>query len=62
MIDVDMVMKMDLEYCKIFEKFYNDYEYFSEVFVCVWFKLIYCDFGFKVCYIGLDVLEEILIW
>ena len=32
MTDADMAMKMDPEYRKISEKFYNDHEYFSEVF------------------------------
>lgn len=32
------------------------------VFVKVWFKLIYCDMGFKVCYLGNDILEENFIW
>lgn len=62
MIDVDMVLKIDFEYCKILECFYKDFVYFLEVFVWVWFKFIYCDMGLKVCYFGLDVLVEDLIW
>lgn len=32
MTDADMAMKMDPEYRKISEKFYNDPKYFEEVF------------------------------
>lgn len=56
MMDVDMVMKMDFVYCKIIECFCEDQEYFNDIFVCVWFKFMYCDMGLKICYIGFDVL------
>ncbi len=62
MTDADMAMKMDPEYRKISEKFYNDHEYFSEVFARAWFKLTHRDLGPKVRYIGPDVPEETLIW
>jgi len=62
MTDADMAMKMDPEYRKISERFYNDPEYFSEVFARAWFKLTHRDMGPKVRYIGPDVPQEELIW
>ncbi|WP_415231146.1 catalase/peroxidase HPI [Psychromonas sp.] len=62
MTDADMAMKMDPEYRKISERFYNDFEYFSEVFARAWFKLTHRDMGPKVRYIGPDVPSDNLIW
>ena len=62
MTDADMAMKMDPEYRKISEQFYNDPEYFSEVFARAWFKLTHRDMGPKARYIGPDVPQEELIW
>ena len=62
MTDADMAMKMDPEYRKISERFYNDPEYFSDVFARAWFKLTHRDMGPKARYIGPDVPKEELIW
>jgi catalase-peroxidase len=62
MTDADMAMKMDPEYRKISERFYQDPEYFSEVFARAWFKLTHRDMGPKTRYIGPDVPKEDLIW
>ncbi|MFT6986071.1 MAG: catalase-peroxidase [Psychromonas sp.] len=62
MTDADMAMKMDPEYRKISERFYNDPSYFSEVFARAWFKLTHRDLGPKAGYIGPDVPQEELIW
>ncbi len=62
MTDADMAMKMDPEYRKISERFYNDPEYFSEVFARAWFKLTHRDMGPKARYLGPDVPQEDLIW
>lgn len=62
MTDADMAMKMDPQYRKITERFYNDPEYFSEVFARAWFKLTHRDMGPKDRYIGPDVPREDLIW
>ena len=62
MTDADMAMKMDPEYRKISEKFYNDHEYFKEVFARAWFKLTHRDLGPKSRYLGPDVPQEDLIW
>jgi len=62
MTDADMAMKMDPIYREICEKFYNDFEYFSDTFARAWFKLTHRDMGPKVRYFGPDVPEEDLIW
>ncbi|MCB9195293.1 MAG: catalase/peroxidase HPI [Flavobacteriales bacterium] len=62
MTDADMAMKMDPEYRKISEKFYNDPEYFRETFARAWFKLTHRDLGPKSRYLGADVPSEDLIW
>ncbi|MFK7059896.1 catalase/peroxidase HPI [Flavobacterium oreochromis] len=62
MTDADMAMKLDPEYRKISEKFYNDPQYFEEVFARAWFKLTHRDLGPKSRYLGADVPKEDLIW
>ncbi|MGR5177283.1 catalase/peroxidase HPI [Vibrio parahaemolyticus] len=62
MTDADMAMKMDPEYRKISERFYNDPAYFSETFARAWFKLTHRDMGPKARYIGPEVPNEDLIW
>ncbi len=62
MTDADMAMKMDPEYRKISERFYQNPDYFSEVFARAWFKLTHRDMGPKSRYIGPDVPQEDLLW
>ena len=62
MTDADMAMKMDPEYRKISERFYNDQAYFEDVFARAWFKLTHRDLGPKNRYLGADVPSEDLIW
>jgi len=62
MTDADMAMIKDPVYREISERFYNDPEYFSEVFARAWFKLTHRDMGPKVRYIGPEVPNEDLIW
>lgn len=62
MTDADMAMKMDPEYRKISERFYNDSKYFEEVFAKAWFKLTHRDLGPKSRYLGSDAPIEDLIW
>ncbi len=62
MTDADMAMIKDPAYRVISERFYNDPEYFSEVFARAWFKLTHRDMGPKVRYIGPEVPAEDLIW
>ncbi|HZX51718.1 MAG TPA: catalase/peroxidase HPI [Pseudomonas sp.] len=62
MTDADMAMKMDPEYRKIAERFYQDPAHFSEVFARAWFKLTHRDLGPKTRYIGPEVPQEELLW
>ncbi len=62
MTDADMAMKMDPEYRKISERFYQDPDYFADVFARAWFKLTHRDLGPKSRYLGKDVPAEDLIW
>jgi len=62
MTDADMAMKMDPDYRKICEKFYNDFDYFSDQFARAWFKLTHRDMGPKARYFGPDVPSEELVW
>ncbi|MEH0833842.1 catalase/peroxidase HPI [Pectobacterium cacticida] len=62
MTDADMALKMDPEYRKISERFYQDQAYFSEVFARAWFKLTHRDMGPKTRYFGPDVPQEDLLW
>jgi len=62
MTDADMALKLDPEYRKISDKFYNDPKYFEDVFSRAWFKLTHRDMGPKNRYLGADVPKEDLIW
>ncbi|MFO7722745.1 MAG: catalase/peroxidase HPI, partial [Bacteroidales bacterium] len=62
MTDADMAMKVDPEYRKISERFYQDPEYFAQTFARAWFKLTHRDLGPKSRYLGPDVPKEDLIW
>ena len=62
MTDADMAMKMDPEYRKISERFYQDPEYFSKTFARAWFKLTHRDMGPKSRYFGPEVPAEDLLW
>ncbi|MGY0614397.1 catalase/peroxidase HPI [Vibrio sp. FJH11] len=62
MTDADMALKVDPEYRKISERFYQDQEYFNDVFARAWFKLTHRDLGPKTRYVGPDVPAEDLIW
>ena len=62
MTDADMAMIKDPIYRKISERFYQDPQYFSEVFARAWFKLTHRDMGPKTRYFGPDVPKENLIW
>ncbi|NRF25316.1 catalase/peroxidase HPI [Vibrio coralliilyticus] len=62
MTDADMALKIDPEYRKISERFYNDPDYFSDTFARAWFKLTHRDMGPKSRYFGPDVPAEELTW
>lgn len=62
MTDADMAMKVDPEYRKIAEKFYNNFDYLTDTFARAWFKLTHRDLGPKSRYLGADAPQEDLIW
>ncbi|WP_397544376.1 catalase/peroxidase HPI [Roseovarius salis] len=62
MTDADMAMKMDPEYRKISERFYNNPEELDDAFARAWFKLTHRDMGPKARYVGPEVPKEDLIW
>lgn len=62
MTDADMAMIKDPIYREISKKFYENPDYFSEVFARAWFKLTHRDMGPKCRYIGPWVPQEDLIW
>lgn len=62
MTDADMALKMDPQYRKISERYYQDPQHFSDAFARAWFKLTHRDLGPRVRYIGPDVPKENLIW
>ena len=62
MTDADMAMIKDPIYRQISQRFYENPDYFSEVFARAWFKLTHRDMGPKARYIGPDVPTEDLIW
>ncbi|BBP44776.1 catalase-peroxidase 1 [Thiosulfatimonas sediminis] len=62
MTDADMAMVKDPIYREISKKFYENPDYFSEVFARAWFKLTHRDLGPKARYLGADVPQEDLIW
>ena len=62
MTDADMAMVKDPIYREISKKFYENPDYFSEVFARAWFKLTHRDLGPKSRYLGADIPDEDLIW
>lgn len=62
MTDADMAMIKDPIYREISKKFYENPDYFAEVFARAWFKLTHRDLGPKSRYLGSDVPQEDLIW
>ena len=62
MTDADMALKVDPEYRKISEDFYQNPDKLADVFARAWFKLTHRDMGPKSRYLGADVPSEDLIW
>jgi catalase-peroxidase len=62
MTDADMALKVDPDYLKITQRFYEDPAYFEKVFARAWFKLTHRDMGPKEAYIGPDTPAETLLW
>ncbi|WP_296766150.1 catalase/peroxidase HPI [Sediminimonas sp.] len=62
MTDADMAMKMDPEYRKISDHFYNNPAEFDDAFARAWFKLTHRDMGPKSRYVGPEIPQEDLVW
>jgi catalase-peroxidase len=62
MTDADMAMIKDPIYLEISKRFYEDPDYFADVFARAWFKLTHRDMGPKARYLGPEVPAEDLIW
>ncbi|EMS34535.1 Catalase [Mariniradius saccharolyticus AK6] len=62
MLTTDLSMRFDPEYEKVSRKFYENPEYFADVFARAWFKLTHRDMGPKARYKGPEVPAEDLIW
>ncbi len=62
MTDADMAMIKDPIYREISRKFYENPDYFDEVFAKAWFKLTHRDMGPNIRYIGPEAPTEDLIW
>ncbi|WP_296282260.1 catalase/peroxidase HPI [uncultured Acinetobacter sp.] len=62
MTDADMALKIDPEYRKIAEHFYQNPDELAKVFARAWFKLTHRDMGPKTRYLGAEVPKEDLIW
>ncbi len=62
MTTADMSLKVDPQYRKICERFYNNPEEFEEAFAKAWFKLLHRDMGPKTNYLTGDFKNEEYIW
>ena len=62
MTDADMAMKMDPTYREISERYYKDFDLFSDQFARAWFKLTHRDMGPQSRYVGPLAPTEELIW
>ena len=62
MTTADMAMRMDPIYEPISRRFHQDPAAFADAFARAWFKLTHRDMGPRVCYLGPEVPEEVLIW
>ncbi|MDR9363477.1 MAG: catalase/peroxidase HPI [Microbacteriaceae bacterium] len=62
MTDADMAMIKDPAYREISRKFYENPDYFDEVFAKAWFKLTHRDMGPNIRYVGPEAPTEDLIW
>ena len=62
MTTADLALKFDPIYEPIARRFYEDFDYFSEVFARAWYKLTHRDMGPKERYLGDLVPNEELLW
>ncbi len=62
MTDADMALKLDPDYLKISQRFYENPAEFEDAFARAWFKLTHRDMGPVDRYLGTEVPKEELIW
>jgi len=62
MLTTDLALKVDPEYRKISQHFYENPDDFADAFARAWYKLTHRDMGPKSRYLGPDVPEEDLLW
>ena len=62
MLTTDLALKVDPEYRKISQHFYENPDEFADAFARAWYKLTHRDMGPKSRYLGPDVPEEDLLW
>jgi len=62
MTDADMALKLDPDYLKISQRFYENPEELEDAFARAWFKLTHRDMGPRNRYLGPEVPKEELIW
>lgn len=62
MLVTDISLKVDPEYRKIAQRFYENPDEFADAFARAWFKLVHRDMGPKTRYLGPEVPEEDLLW
>ena len=62
MLTTDLSLKMDPEYRKVSERFYENPEEFEAAFARAWFKLTHRDMGPRTRYLGAWAPDEAMIW
>ncbi len=62
MTTADMALKLDPEFAKISQHFYNNPDEFADAYARAWFKLTHRDMGPIANYLGDEVPTEELIW
>ncbi|WP_207764970.1 catalase/peroxidase HPI [Hyphococcus luteus] len=62
MFTTDLALKMDPEFRKVSERFYENPEEFELAFAKAWFKLTHRDMGPRARYLGSEIPDEELIW
>ncbi len=62
MSTADMALVVDPGFREISRNFYENPEYFADVYARAWFKLLHRDMGPKSRYLGPDVPAEELVW
>ncbi len=62
MTDADMALKVDPDYLKISQRFYENPAELEDAFARAWFKLTHRDMGPISRYLGAEVPQEELIW